>query len=118
MLDNSGYVVVVIPETPAAVAIDAIVLTDEEVLRGGNAEAAVRLVSLLLFDDENHPLLLPEDPSFERNPRLLRPLLPIPQPLPLLLFGHVISVVGGIVDPIVLRGVKEKVRGACPTGLA
>lgn len=118
ILDNSGYVVVVIPETPAAVAIEAMVLTEEEVLKGGNAEAAVRLVSLLLFDDENHPLLLPEDPSFERSPRLLRLLLPLPRPLPLLLFELVISVIGGIVDPIVLRWVKEKVSGACPTGLA
>lgn len=132
MLDNSGYVVVVvIPETPAAVAMEAMVLTDEEVLKGGNAPADVRLVSLLLLDDENHPLLLPpplpplpdpivapqiplplEEPSFERNPRPLR------VPLPLLLLGLVVSDLDGTVVAVALRGAKEKVRGACPTGLA
>lgn len=131
-LNNSGYVVVVvIPETPAAVAMEAMVLTEEEVLKGGNAPADVRLVSLLLLDDENHPLLLLpplpplpdpivaaqipvplEEPSFERNPRPLRVLLP------LLLLGLVVSDLGGTVVAVALRGNKEKVRGACPTGLA
>lgn len=132
MLDSSGYVVVVIPKTPAAVAMEAMVLTEEEVLKGGNAPADVRLVSLLLLDDENHPLLLLllplpplpdpavavqmplplEEPSFERNPRLLRVLLP------LLLFGLVVSDIGGIVVAVALREAKEKVKGAWPTGLA